>query len=124
MPAAIDKLLATARARIAPRVEPDELGNLENVVLVDIRPSEQRTRDGTLPGAFVIDRNVLEWRLDPTCAYRIPDARPGCRIVLVCNEGYQSSLAASTLRDLGIDATDIVGGFNALRSLLNGAGHR
>jgi hypothetical protein len=80
MPAAIDKLLATARARIAPRVEPDELGNLENVVLVDIRPSEQRTRDGALPGAFVIDRNVLEWRLDPTCAYRISDARPGCRI--------------------------------------------
>jgi rhodanese-related sulfurtransferase len=82
---------------------------------VDIRPVEQRQRDGELPGALVVDRNVLEWRLDPTCPYRLPVADdPARRVVLVCNEGYSSSLAAHTLQLLGLTrATDLVGGFQA-----------
>lgn len=85
-------------------------------LVVDIRPVEQRTRDGSLDGAVVIDRNVLEWRLDPTSEHRIDAVvSHDQRIVLVCNEGYQSSLAAATLQDLGLHrATDLIGGFQAL----------
>jgi rhodanese-related sulfurtransferase len=70
-----------------------------------------------LPGAIVIDRNVLEWRLDPTSEHRIPEATDiKRRIVVVCNEGYQSTLAAATLRDLGlVNVTDLIGGFQAWR---------
>ena len=86
-------------------------------LVVDIRPVEQRSRDGSLPGALVIDRNVLEWRLDPAGSHRIPEAdsyeRP---IVVVCNEGYASSLAAAALQDLGLRAaTDLDGGYQAWR---------
>ena len=79
-------------------------------------PIEQRLRDGELPGAIVIDRNVLEWRLDPTCPHHIPEASDArARIIVVCSEGYGSSLAAATLQDLGLrNATDLVGGFQAL----------
>lgn len=84
-------------------------------LLVDIRPVEQRERDGVLPGAVVVDRNVLEWRLDPTSPHRLPIAHdPDRWIVLVCNEGYSSSLAAWTLQQLGLpNATDLCGGFQA-----------
>jgi rhodanese-related sulfurtransferase len=84
-------------------------------LVVDTRPVDQRDRDGALPGAIVIDRNVLEWRLDPTCPYRLPVVGdPTRRIVIVCNEGYSSSLAAHTLQRLGLSrATDLVGGFQA-----------
>ena len=85
-------------------------------LVVDIRPVEQRARDGALDDAVVIDRNVLEWRLDPASDHRI-DAVRGYddRIIIVCNEGYQSSLAAATLQDLGLRrATDLVGGYQAL----------
>ena len=83
-------------------------------MLVDIRPIEQRRRDGEVPGALIIDRNVLEWRLDPQGDHRIPEAaRTDRRIMVLCNEGYASSLAAATLRQLGLDATDVVGGFVA-----------
>lgn len=84
-------------------------------VVVDIRPVEQRSRDGEMPGALIIDRNVLEWRLDPTCPHRLPGAvTPGSRVIVVCNEGYQSSLAAATLQELGLrNATDLVGGYQA-----------
>jgi len=83
---------------------------------VDIRPSELRVRDGELSGAIVIDRNVLEWRLDPTSPFRIPAATdPDRQIVLVCNEGYASSLAAASLQQLGLwRATDLDGGFQAV----------
>jgi rhodanese-related sulfurtransferase len=114
---AIDALLARARAGLA-RVEPgyldDELA--AGAVLIDIRPVEQRQRDGELTGAIIIDRNVLEWRLDPTSPDRLPVAsRADIRFILVCNQGYSSSLAAATLRDLGLSrATDLVGGFQAL----------
>lgn len=109
----IDALLAAARAGLD-RVDPAELAveMAAGALVVDIRPLEQRQRDGELPGALVIDRNVLEWRLDPTSPHRIPEAAAGRRVVLVCNEGYASSLAARTLRDLGVTgATDLIGGF-------------
>jgi rhodanese-related sulfurtransferase len=84
---------------------------------VDIRPVEQRRQDGALPGAVVIDRNVLEWRLDPSSPHRIPEAiNAERRIIVVCNEGFSSSLAAATLRQLGLPhATDLDGGFQAWR---------
>lgn len=85
-------------------------------LVVDIRPFEQRSCDGEIEGAVVIDRNVLEWRLDPASEHRIEVADSyDRRIILVCNEGYQSSLAAATLQDLGLHrAADLVGGFQAL----------
>jgi rhodanese-related sulfurtransferase len=113
----IDELLAQARAAIAPRVEPADLDAFlaAGALVVDIRPVEQRTRDGDLPGALVIDRNVLEWRLDRASPHRVVDVRAGQRVVLVCNEGYASTLAAETLRRLGLDATDLAGGYAAWR---------
>jgi rhodanese-related sulfurtransferase len=112
----IKEILAAARIRLD-RVEPEELETERKAgaVIVDIRPIEQRARDGELPGAIVIDRNVLEWRLDPASEHHIADvADYDMRIVIVCNEGYQSSLAAALLRDVGLHrATDLVGGFQA-----------
>lgn len=113
---AIDRLLDDSRRRLD-RVEPvdleDELD--AGALVVDTRPLEQRQRDGELPGALVIDRNVLEWRLDPTSPHRIAAITgPEVRVILVCNEGYSSSLAAATLQRLGLRyATDLVGGFQA-----------
>jgi rhodanese-related sulfurtransferase len=114
--AAIDGLLARARSGLA-RVEVAELEAevAAGALVVDIRPVEQRQRDGELPGALVVDRNVLEWRLDPTSAYRLPGMDdPDARVIVVCNEGYGSSLAAATLQELGLRrATDLVGGYQA-----------
>ena len=116
---AVDGLLAEARAGLD-RVHPHELADAvaDGALVVDIRPVEQRRRDGDLPGAVVIDRNVLEWRLDPTCPHRIAEATDvDVWVVLVCNEGYGSSLAAATLRRLGLwRATDLVGGYQAWRA--------
>jgi rhodanese-related sulfurtransferase len=102
------------------RVSVDQLADEMSggALIVDVRPLEQRQRDGVLPGAVVIDRNVLEWRLDPASQDRL-DAVTGYdrRIVLVCNEGYSSSLAAATLQELGLyRATDLIGGFQAWRA--------
>jgi rhodanese-related sulfurtransferase len=112
----IDEILASARARLD-RVAPEDLEReqLDGAVIVDIRPGEQRVRDGALPGAIVIDRNVLEWRLDPSCEHHIPDVTAyDTRIVIVCNEGYSSSLAAASLQDVGLNrATDLIGGYQA-----------
>ena len=114
---AVDQLLERARSVLA-RVSPEELEAelAAGAWLVDIRPVEQRERDGELPGAVVIDRNVLEWRLDPSSPHSLPEATdPGRRVILVCNEGYGSSLAAATLQELGLlRATDLVGGYQAL----------
>src|SRR5690242_14810596 len=110
--AGIDRLLAEAQAAIdrytpAEAIAAAELG----VPLIDIRPLEQRRRDGAVPGATAIDRNVLEWRLDPACEYRIPRlAQPGGEVILVCDEGFQSSLAAATLCGFGLRAGDVIGG--------------
>ena len=115
----IDEILAAARARLD-RVEPKDLaGELAaGALVVDTRPVEQRERDGALPGAIVIDRNVLEWRLDPASPNRIPEAGYERRVIIVCNEGFSSSLAAATLRDIGVTrATDLAGGFQAWMKL-------
>ncbi len=115
----IDELLAAVRAELGWRPAPAELVDVVAAggLVVDIRPVEQRARDGDLPGALVVDRNVLEWRLDPTSAHRIVDVDPEQCVVLVCNEGYASSLAAVTLRRLGLRAaTDLDGGYQAWRA--------
>jgi rhodanese-related sulfurtransferase len=117
-PSTIDVLLEKARSRLV-RVEPGRLAVEveQGAIVIDIRPLEQRQRDGELPDAVVVDRNVLEWRLDPTSPNRLPLATDlDVRLILVCNEGYSSSLAAATLQELGLRrATDLVGGFQALR---------
>lgn len=83
-------------------------------LVVDTRPVEQRERDGELPGAVCVDRNVLEWRLDPASKDRIDATGYDRRIIVVCNEGYGSSLAAATLRDLGLHrAADLARRFQA-----------
>lgn len=86
-------------------------------LLVDTRTDPQRAEQGELPGALVIDRTVLEWRLDPASAARIPEAVDyDVEIVVVCRQGYSSSLAAASLRALGLwRATDLIGGFEAWR---------
>jgi rhodanese-related sulfurtransferase len=119
----IEEILAEARAGLD-RVDPAHLANehTSGALIIDIRPGEQRSRDGALPWAVVIDRNVLEWRLDPACAHHIADAADyDIRIVIVCNEGYQSSLAAAQLRAIGLHrATDLIGGFQAWMMLTDG----
>jgi rhodanese-related sulfurtransferase len=116
----VDDLLAAARARL------DRLGpqaalaavQEQGAVLVDIRSDAQRAADGVVPQATYVPRNVLEWRLDPDSGHCIPElARPDARVILMCEEGYQSSLAAATLQDLGFSrATDVAGGFQAWRA--------
>ena len=121
---AIDRLLAEARAGLE-RVAAEDLERerAAGALVVDIRPVEQRSRDGELPGALVVPRNVLEWRLDPTSPHRLPEATSGRRVVVVCDEGYASSLAAATLQQLGHpDATDLAGGFQAWLELRSRAG--
>ena len=117
----INDLLAAARRRIDrldPRQAVAALG--EGGVLIDIRSERERDRDGLIPGARFVPRNVLEWRLDPESGHGDPalGADLDRQIILVCNEGYQSSLAAATLQDLGFArATDVVGGFQAWRAV-------
>jgi rhodanese-related sulfurtransferase len=116
----INDLLETARqrlARVAPAQAPDAVR--EGAVLVDIRSERDRERDGVIPGALFFPRNVLEWRLDPASEHSAPSVGGALRrhIILVCDEGYQSSLAAATLQDLGFArATDLAGGFQAWRA--------
>ena len=113
---AVARLLEDCRSSLD-RVEPEELETVQaaGALVVDMRPLEQREADGEMPGAVVICRNVLEWRLDPTSPWRLAVAGdPDRRIVLVCTEGYSSSLAAHTLQQLGLTrATDLAGGFVA-----------
>jgi rhodanese-related sulfurtransferase len=114
---AVDRALAQARARIGHRVQPEalETERRAGALVVDIRNAGLRERDGQLPGAVVVDRNVLEWRLDPTSAHRLEEMdSPERRVILVCDEGYASSLAAAGLADLGLMAvTDLEGGYQA-----------
>jgi len=118
-PRTIDEVLAAARAHLA-RLEPRAVAEFlaqGRVVLVDTRPATQRDVQGEVPGAVVVDRNVLEWRLDPASASRLPMARYDLPVVVMCAQGYSSSLAARSLRDLGVfRATDMVGGFEGWRS--------
>jgi rhodanese-related sulfurtransferase len=119
-PSAIAALLERARKGLD-RVLPADLASeiAAGALVVDIRPIEQRHRDGDLPGALTIDRNILEWRLDPTSPDHIPEVTDTSRrIIIVCNEGYSSSLAAATLRQLGLEqACDLIGGFQAWKGL-------
>ena len=115
----IEEILASTRSKLA-RVTAPEAARLHcaGALLVDIRPIEQRSRDGEIPGALIIDRNVLEWRLDPTSAHRVPEIEGYDQlIIVVCNEGYASSLAAKSLQDIGLQrATDLIDGFVAWRA--------
>ncbi|MEV6399328.1 rhodanese-like domain-containing protein [Streptomyces sp. NPDC051907] len=115
----IDELLERVREDLD-RVEPQEAfeAAADGALLVDIRYAELRDRDGLIPGALVVERNELEWRLDPQGSHRAPEATShDLRVVVICNEGYASSLAAVSLRQLGLHrATDLVGGFQAWRA--------
>jgi rhodanese-related sulfurtransferase len=118
MSARIDQLLADARARLT-RLDPLQASAAvrEGALLIDIRSESQRADDGTVPGSLFVARNVLEWRCDPSSEHRDPqiDGRER-QLIIMCNEGYQSSLAAATLHDLGLTrTTDLAGGFQAWR---------
>lgn len=113
----IDDILEAARARLD-RLPAEELPAAldDGAVLVDIRPAPQRAHEGEVLGALVIERNVLEWRCDPTSDAKIPQAvDDDVYWVILCSEGYTSSLAAASLLDLGLHrATDVIGGYHAL----------
>ena len=115
-PRTIDDLLAEARSRIV-RVSPQDAAArvAAGALLVDIRPAAQRAREGEVPGSLVVERNVLEWRFDPASDARLPQATGyDVHVIVLCSEGYTSSLAADALRSLGLHrATDVVGGFSA-----------
>ncbi|MEV4637785.1 rhodanese-like domain-containing protein [Actinoplanes sp. NPDC049548] len=111
----IDDLLAEARSRLV-RVDPHETERAmsRGAVLVDIRPASQRAEHGEIPGAVIIERNVLEWRLDPRSDARLQFTHYDLEVIVTCQEGYTSSLAAAALQDLGLlRATDLEGGFKA-----------
>ena len=114
----VDELLARARSKLS-RLEPPEAATAvdDGAVLIDVRSEPQRERDGVVPGALFFPRNVLEWRCDPASEHR--DPRVGGverQLIVMCDEGYQSSLAAATLQELGfLRATDLAGGFQAWR---------
>jgi rhodanese-related sulfurtransferase len=115
----LDDLLGRARERLDRLTPGETLAALrEGAVLVDIRSEVQRATDGVVPQAVFVPRNVLEWRLDPDSGAANPTlARLDARVIVMCNEGYQSSLAAATLQDLGFErATDLIGGFQAWRA--------
>ena len=115
----VEELLEAARTRLD-RVDAVHAASLvaEGARLVDTRPQWQRADEGALPGALVVERNHLEWRLDPTSDARIPEATDhDVRWIVFCSEGYSSSLAAASLQDLGLrNATDLAGGFRAWKA--------
>ena len=112
----IDQILANARTRLN-RLDPHQTAAAlaRGAILVDIRPAAQRLEHGEFPDAIVIERNVLEWRLDPRSDARLPFADSyGLEVIVACQEGYTSSLAAAALQELGLHrATDLAGGFAA-----------
>lgn len=111
----VDEFLADARAELD-RVTPAQADALrrDGALLVDIRPHANRLAEGEIPGSVPVERIVLEWRLDPAGEHRLPGVTPDTRVVVLCNEGYASSLAARDLRRVGVrSATDMVGGFRA-----------
>jgi rhodanese-related sulfurtransferase len=114
----VDDLLAEARAGLI-RLRPAQARQAvaTGAVLVDIRPEAQRSAEGGIPGALVVERNVLEWRFDPASAARLPVASYELQPIIFCSEGYTSSLAAAALQDIGLLlATDLDGGFHAWRA--------
>ncbi len=118
MPLTVEDLIAEARSGLR-RLDPGEAARAARAgaVLVDIRPAAFRAAEGEVPGALVVERNVLEWRFAPTSAWRVPQAGAEAQVVVLCNDGFTSSLAAYALRRLGVHrATDLVGGFRAWRA--------
>ncbi len=117
--ATVDELLDRARLRLD-RVEPEQAARemAAGALLVDTRTESQRREHGSIPGALVIDRTVFEWRLDPASPSRIATMTSHeMRVIVICNEGYSSSLAAANLQDLGlVNATDVIGGFQAWKA--------
>jgi len=118
MPTTVEQLLAAARATLR-RLSPEDAyaAMRAGAPLVDIRSDGQRLADGLIPGAHVVARNVLEWRLDPSCPHRDLELTGGnCLLMLICDEGFQSSLAAATVQRYGArPVTDVTGGFRAWR---------
>ena len=115
----IDELLDLVRSgyeRVGPKEA--EAAAAEGALLVDIRYAALREKDGLIPGALVVERNELEWRLDPQGSHRAPQAvSHDLQVVVICNEGYASTLAVASLRQLGLHrATDLTGGFQAWRA--------
>lgn len=116
-PITVEELLAAAQAEIG-RYTPEETvaALRDGAILVDIRPSEQIERDGAVPGATVVPRNVVEWRLDPRGEHRnLALARRDRAVIVICDEGYQSSLVAANLLRFGLRAGDVIGGVQAWR---------
>jgi rhodanese-related sulfurtransferase len=115
--ASVDELLDDARSRLD-RITPQQAAAevAAGAVIVDIRPAWQRVTDGEVAGSLIIERNHLEWRLHPDSDARVPQAVAGQRWLILCSEGYTSSLAADALNSLGLDATDIIGGIHAWRA--------
>ena len=115
----IDEVLEKARRRLQ-RVTPAQAAREQaaGALLVDTRTHEQRTGDGAIPGALIVDRTVLEWRLDPSSPNRLPEAADhAVRVIVICAHGYSSSLAAASLQDVGlVNATDVIGGFEAWKA--------
>jgi rhodanese-related sulfurtransferase len=112
----IDDVLAEARSRIIRYFPEEAAGRMAaGALLVDIRPAVNRAAEGSVPGALVIELTVLEWRLDPQCDARIPQVTGhDVEVIVLCNEGYSSSLAADSLRELGlVNSADVIGGFRA-----------
>ncbi len=111
----IDLLLSAARARLHRLTPLEALRAVERgAVVVDIRPAAQRAEHGDLPGALVVERNVLEWRFDPTSEAALRIADDDLQVIVLCQEGYTSSLAAAALQDVGVHAaTDVIGGYAA-----------
>ncbi|WP_439377374.1 rhodanese-like domain-containing protein [Amycolatopsis lexingtonensis] len=112
---AVDTFLATARSGLD-RVSPPRARELQEAgaLLVDIRPHQNREAEGEIPGAVIVERIHLEWRLAPDSEWRLPSVTPDSTVIVLCNEGYSSSLAAADLQRLGLPhATDLEGGFRA-----------
>jgi rhodanese-related sulfurtransferase len=114
----VNQLLVDARAQLR-RLSPQaaDAAVRDGALLIDIRSDTQRTRDGALPQATIVARNVLEWRLDPASRHRDRAlARRDVALILICDEGFQSSLAAATLKRFGLEATDVIGGFQGWKA--------
>jgi rhodanese-related sulfurtransferase len=111
----VEDVLTAARSRLT-RLTPAQAASAaaRGALLVDTRPIHQRIIEGEVPGALVLERNVLEWRLDPSSAAAVPEAAHELFVIVLCSEGYSSSLAAAALMDLGVfRATDVIGGVRA-----------
>lgn len=111
----VEELVAAARSRVPSLAPTDALAAAAaGALLVDIRPHAFRAAEGEIPGALVVERNVLEWRFAPNSEWRVPQAGADVRVVVLCNDGYASPLAADSLRAVGVTgATDLSGGFRA-----------